>query len=76
MERRKILYLAVIIFNLASLYFIIDLLSYDEIVGYVLGGRNKISDPKDLACLLYITSLLNLYFLSFVVMKDYFKDGL
>lgn len=76
MKRRKILYAAVIIFNLVSLYFIIDLLSYDEIVGYVLGGSNKIADPRDMACLLYITSLLNLYFLSFVIMENYFKDKL
>ena len=33
--------LVLVIFNLISLYFIIDLLSYDEIVGYWFNGRKK-----------------------------------
>lgn len=74
MKRRKILYLALIIFNLVSLYFIIDLFSYDEIAGYDLNGEKKVTDPRDLAYLFFFTSLSNLYFLAFVIMEQAFEN--
>ena len=71
MKLRIIFYHLLILFNLVSLYFIIDLFSYDEIVGYLLEGGKKIDSPRKLAYLFFITSLSNLYFVSLVLM-DYF----
>ena len=51
-----------IVFNLGNLYFIIDLLTYDEIVGYLNDGGLKCSDPHDFVYVLLITSSLNLLF--------------
>lgn len=49
-------------FNLGSLYFIIDLLSYDEMVGYLSDGGSKSSDPHDFVYGLLITAILNFVF--------------
>ena len=51
-----------IAFNLGSLYFIIDLLSYDEMVGYLSDGGSKSSDPHDFVYGLLIIAILNLVF--------------
>nr|WP_315200667.1 hypothetical protein [uncultured Flavobacterium sp.] len=69
-----IFYLLLLIFNLVSLYFIIDLFSYDEITGYLTNGHRKTSGSRGLAYLLYISTLLNLYFLSYVMIRNSFKD--
>jgi hypothetical protein len=74
--RRRILYLIVIIFNLVSLYFIMDLFNYDEIMGYVISEQKRITDPRDLAYILFVTALCNLYFLAFVIMEKFFEDKL
>ncbi|MNQ57382.1 hypothetical protein D3C85_715360 [compost metagenome] len=73
MKHHIIFYLLLIIFNLVSLYFIIDLFSYDEIVGYLLDGEKKIDSPRKLAYLFFMTSMSNLYFLSLVLMDFFFK---
>lgn len=57
-----ILSVLLIAFNLASLYFIIDLLSYDEIVGYLADGGLKSSDPHDFVYVLLIPALCNILF--------------
>lgn len=46
MKLRVIFYLLLIIFNLVSLYFIVELLSYDEIVGYLIDGGKKTDSPE------------------------------
>lgn len=74
MKPRVIFYLLLIIFNLVSLYFIIDLFSYDEIVGNLIDGGKKIDSPRKLAYLFFITSMSNLYFLSLLLMEFLFKD--
>ena len=74
MKPRIILYTLLIIFNLVSLYFIITLFGYDEIVGYFIKGGRKVIDPRKLAYLLFLTCLLNLYFLSIILMENSFKD--
>ena len=51
-----------ILFNLVSLYFIIDLLSYDEIIGYLIDGGIKTDCPRKLAYLFFINSISNLFF--------------
>jgi len=74
MKPRTILYILLIIFNLGSLYFIITLFGYDEIVGYLLKGGRKIIDPRKLAYLLFLTCLLNLYFLSLILIEKSFEN--
>jgi hypothetical protein len=74
MKPRIIFYLLLIIFNLVSLYFIIVLFSYDEIVGYLIDGGKQIDSPRKLAYLFFMTSLSNLYFLSISLMEFTFKD--
>ncbi|SHF90409.1 hypothetical protein SAMN05444481_10142 [Flavobacterium frigidimaris] len=74
MKPRIILYTLLIIFNLVSLYFIITLFGYDEIVGYIIKGGRKVIDPRKLAYLLFLTCLLNLYFLSIILMENSFKN--
>ncbi|MDR6845579.1 hypothetical protein J2W95_002289 [Flavobacterium granuli] len=74
MKPRVVLYLLLIIFNLVSLYFIIVLFSYDEIVGYLIDGGKKIDSTRKLAYLFFMTSLSNLYFLSISLMEYTFKD--
>ena len=69
MKNRKILYAILIILNIISLYFIIDLFSYDEITGYVTTDERKTGNPRDMAYLFFVTSLSNLYFLAFVIME-------
>ncbi len=74
MKRRNFLYVALIIFNLISLYFIIDLFFYDEIIGCVTTTGKRIIDPRDFAFLFFVTSLSNLYFLAFVIMERAFES--
>lgn len=74
MKYRKTLYTILIILNIFSLYFIIDLFNYDEIVGYVISDGKRTADPKGLAYLLFVTSLSNLYFLAFVIMERAFEN--
>ena len=69
-----ILSVLLITLNLANLYFIIDLLSYDEIVGYLTEGGLKYSDPHDFAYVLLITTLLNLLFVFAVLFARLTKD--
>lgn len=53
-----------ILFNLVSLYFIVDLFSYDEIIGYLLNGEIKSSNPRDFAFLFFGTIISNLLFVA------------
>lgn len=73
MKPRIIFYLLLVLFNLVSLYFIIDLFSYDEIVGYLIDGKEKIDSTRKLAYLFFMTAMSNLYFLSLVLMDSLFK---
>jgi hypothetical protein len=74
MKPRIIFYLVLLIVNLVSLYFIIDLFSYDEIVGNLIDGGKKIDSPRKLAYLFFMTSMSNLYFLLLLLMEFLFKD--
>ena len=73
-EIRYVFSVFLILFNLVSLYFIIDLFSYDEMVGYLIDGGKKMNSPRNLAYLLFLTSMSNLYFLSVLLMEFSFKD--
>ncbi|KQW99465.1 hypothetical protein ASC72_10385 [Flavobacterium sp. Root420] len=74
MKPRIIVYILLVILNLVSLYFIMALFSYDEILAYAISGGTRRTDPKQLAYLLFVNCLLNLYFLSFVLMEGAFKN--
>jgi hypothetical protein len=62
-----------ILFNLVSLYFIVDLLSYDEIIGYLTNGKIKSGNPRDLAFLFFGTTVANLLFVSVVLLAKLFS---
>ena len=59
-----------ILFNIVSLYFIIDLLSYDEIIGYLTNGEIKSSNPRNLAYLFFVSGMFNLLFVSVSLMSE------
>lgn len=63
-----------ILFNLVSLYFIVDLLSYDEIIGYLTNGEIKIGNTRNRAFLLIGTNFSNLLFVLVFLMDFLFKD--
>ena len=75
-EKKLVLILSVllIILNLISLYFIIVLLSYDEIIGYLQGGKRKSDNPRFLAHLFFVTGILNLLFISVLLMSRLLSD--
>lgn len=53
-----------IVFNLSAIYFIIDLFGYDELVDHFnLEGVTKSVHPGQLAWLLFINVLCNLFFM-------------
>lgn len=51
--------------NLASLYLVIDLMSYDEVVGYLSGGEIKYSGIRHFIYVL-LAILVNILFIFFV----------
>ena len=67
MKLRIYFFLVLVIFNLISLYFIVDLLSYDEIVGYWIDGRRKNASTQFIGYLLFVGTLSNLYFFFLIV---------
>jgi hypothetical protein len=60
--------------NAASLYFIVDLLSYDEIVCYLADGGIKSSDPHGFVYALLITTLFDILFV-FVMLCSWFTKS-
>ena len=66
--------LLLIILNLISLYFIIDLLSYDEIIGYLSNGKEKSCDPRVLAFLFLATGACNLLFISITILSRWLSE--
>jgi hypothetical protein len=63
-----VLSVLLIFFNLICLYFIIDLLSYDEIIAYLANGELESSDPRDLALILFGTTVSNMLFVLVLLM--------
>lgn len=61
-----------ILFNIVSLYFIIDLLSYDEIIGYLTDGGIKTDCPRKLAYLFFVNGISNLFFVCVSLMARLF----
>ena len=59
-----------ILFNLVSLYFIVDILSYDEMIDYLTNGEIKSSNPRNLAYLFFVSGMFNLLFVSVSLMAE------
>ena len=59
--------------NLASLYFIIDLYSYDEITGYLYNGALKSCGTRGFVYLLFPATMSNLLFISIALMVRFIK---
>jgi len=57
-----------ILFNIVGLYFIIDLLSYDEIIDYLTNGKIKSTTIRSLAFLFFVNAISNLFFVSVSLM--------
>ena len=57
-----------IFFNLVSLCFIVDVLSYDEIIGYLSNGEQKNCNPRNLAFLFFGTTISDLLFVLVTLM--------
>ncbi|WP_143160139.1 hypothetical protein [Flavobacterium johnsoniae] len=57
--------LFLIALNLASLYLVVDLMSYDEMVGYLSGGEIKYSGIRHFIYVL-LAILVNILFIFFV----------
>ena len=67
--------LLLIILNFGNLYFIVDLMSYDEIVGYLNGGEIKCSDPYLVFYVLFVTTLFDILFVFAVLYSWYTKKN-
>jgi hypothetical protein len=56
--------IAMVAANFLSLYFILDLFSYDEILGYTPSGEEISCNPRHLGILLLFPCLGNILFIS------------
>jgi uncharacterized RDD family membrane protein YckC len=74
MKLKIIFYFTLVLLNLVSLYFVIALFSYDEMVGYLIDGVKQVDSPRELAYLLFITALSNLYFVVLGLMEYFFNN--
>lgn len=74
MKKRPVLYLFLFLFNLVSLYFIICLFGYDQLVRYVINEANEIESPRKFGYLFLLCIMSNLYFQFFIWMEYLFKD--
>lgn len=62
-----------ILFNVVCLYFIIDILCYDEILGYLVNGEIQTESPRNLAFLLFVNGISNLFFVCVSIMARFFN---
>lgn len=60
--------------NAGSLYFIIDLWGYDEMIGYLADGGIKTTDPHGLVYALFITTLFDTLFVFTMLMCWFTKS--
>ena len=63
-------YLLLMISNIVSLYLIIDMSNYDEMVSYLKNGEEKFSSPRQIAFVYLVTCVCNLLFVSAILMKN------
>jgi len=64
-----------IVANVTSLYLIIDLSNYDELVSYLQNGSQKLQNPRQIAFVFFVTCMANLLFVSAMVMKSIVFSG-
>lgn len=74
MKLQTVLYFLLILINLISLYFIITLFGYDGARDYLESEVNLTISFRTFKYILYITSLINLYFLFFLEISKKFRD--
>jgi hypothetical protein len=70
MKLKYIIYLLLIICNVVSLYMIIDLSNYDEMIGYLENGSEKFDNPRQTAIVFLFTCIINLLFISANFMRS------
>lgn len=72
METRKkwviALSIALMVFNLVSIYVIIKLLDYDQLLDYIPDGAIRHESPKKFAWLLFVNGLCNIISTASVLM--------
>jgi len=62
-------YVLLMIMNIISLYLIIDMSTYDEMISYLSNGDEKFTNPKYSIMMFLITGVINLLFVSGNFMK-------
>ncbi|MBC9797596.1 hypothetical protein [Sinomicrobium weinanense] len=67
-KRTIVLSIGLIGFNVLSIYLVIQLLGYDEILNYPADGSIERESPKGLAWLLFINGMCNLLYVVVVLM--------
>ncbi|WP_035754816.1 hypothetical protein [Flavobacterium subsaxonicum] len=65
--------LLLIVVNLVSLYFIVDLYSYDEITGYLGNGALKSCGTRGFVYLMFPVTMSNLLFIGIALMVRFIK---
>jgi hypothetical protein len=68
-------YTLLMVSNIVSLYFIIDMANYDEMVSYLKNGEEKFSSPRQVVVVYLITCLGNLLFISALLMRSIVFSG-
>jgi hypothetical protein len=63
-----------IILDLIVVYFIIDLLNYDEIIGYLSIDKIKRCNTRPVAFLFLVATLTNLLFVMIYMMSAFLSD--
>ena len=61
---------AVLLLNLVCLYFILDLASYDVIIGYLRDGSEKFSTPRRLVYIFLFNCIMNLFLIIAMLMRN------
>ncbi len=67
---KNIIYLFIILLNIVSLYLIIDLSNYDEMVSYLKNGDEKFTNTRETALVFLFTCIVNLLFITINFMKS------
>jgi hypothetical protein len=65
---------ALIIMDLIVIYFIIDLLNYDEIIGYISIDKIKRCNTRPIAFLFLVATLANLLFVMIYMMSVFLSN--
>lgn len=70
-----VFYTLLMISNIVSLYLIIDMANYDEMVSYLKNGEEKFSSPRQVVVVYLVTCLGNLLFISALMMRSIVFSG-